>query len=65
MQLNLRVPLSIPILLLSVSTLAAQAVSNSPPSGLASVESFSSIADTAAGLEQSLFHDLPAAGLVH
>jgi len=48
MQLNLRVPLSIPILLLSVSTLAAQAVSNSPPSGLASVESFSAIADTAA-----------------
>jgi hypothetical protein len=24
-----------------------------------------SIADTAAGLEQSLFHDLPAVGLVH
>jgi hypothetical protein len=48
MQLNLRVPLFIPILLLSVSTLAAQAVSDSPPSGLASVESFSSIADTTA-----------------
>jgi hypothetical protein len=48
MQLNLRAPLFVSIMVLSVSMLAAQAVSDSPPDGLASVESFSSIADTAA-----------------
>jgi hypothetical protein len=48
MQLNLRVSLFVSITVLSVSMLAAQAVSESPPNSLASVESFSSIADTAA-----------------
>jgi hypothetical protein len=48
MQLNLRVPLFVSIMALSATVSAAQAVSDSPPDGLASVESFSSIADTAA-----------------
>jgi hypothetical protein len=48
MQIDLRVPLFVSIMVLSVSMVAAQAVSDSPPDGLASVESFSSIADTAA-----------------
>ena len=48
MQLNLRVPLFASIMVLTASMQAADAASDSPPGGLASVESFSSIADTAA-----------------
>jgi hypothetical protein len=48
MQLNLRVPLFVSATVLSASMLAAQPVSDSPPDSLASIESFSSIADTAA-----------------
>jgi hypothetical protein len=46
MQFNLRVPLFVSIMVLSVSMLAAHSASDSPPDGLASVES--SIADPAA-----------------
>jgi hypothetical protein len=48
MQFNLRVPLVVSIVILSADMLAAQAVSDAPPHDLASVESFSSIGDTAA-----------------
>ncbi len=48
MQLNLRVPLFLSVMVLSASMLAAQALSQSSQDGLASAESFSSIADTAA-----------------
>lgn len=48
MQFNLRVPLVVSIVILSADMLAAQAVSDAPPHALASVESFSSIGDTAA-----------------
>jgi hypothetical protein len=48
MQLNSRVPLFVSIMVLSASMPAAHAVSDRAPEGLASVESFSSIADTAA-----------------
>jgi len=48
MQLNLRVPLFVSIMVLLASMLAARAVSDSPPDSLANVESFSSIADTPA-----------------
>ena len=47
MQLNLRVSFVVSIMVLSASVAAAQAISDGPPDGLASVESFSSIADTA------------------
>ena len=47
MQLNLRVPLIVSIMVLTASMLPAHAVSDGPPDGLASVESFSSIADSA------------------
>jgi hypothetical protein len=48
MQFNLRLPLVVSIVILSADMLAAQAVSDAPPRDLASVESFSSIGDTAA-----------------
>jgi hypothetical protein len=48
MQFNLRVPLVVSIVILSADMLAAQAVSDAPPHALASVESFSSIGDSAA-----------------
>jgi len=48
MQFNLRVPFVVSIVILSADMLAAQAVSDAPPHALASVESFSSIGDTAA-----------------
>jgi hypothetical protein len=48
MQLNSRVPLFVSIMVLSASMPGAHAVSDRAPDGLASVESFSSIADTAA-----------------
>jgi hypothetical protein len=48
MQLNLWIPAFVSIMALTSTMLAAQAVSDSPPDGLASVESFSSIGDTAA-----------------
>ena len=48
MQFNLRVPLVVSMVILSSDMLAAQAVSDAPPHALASVESFSSIGDTAA-----------------
>ena len=48
MQFNLRLPLVVSIVILSADMLVAQAVSDAPPRDLASVESFSSIGDTAA-----------------
>src|SRR5438477_6535442 len=48
MQFNFRVPFLVSVVVLSASMLAARAVSDSAPEGLASVESFSSIGDTAA-----------------
>ena len=48
MQLNLWIPAFVSIMALTSTMLAAQAVSDSPPDGLASVESFSSISDPAA-----------------
>src|SRR4051812_34003687 len=48
MQLNLWIPAFVSIMVLTSTMLAAQAVSDSPPGRLASVESFSSIGDTAA-----------------
>src|SRR4051812_17974705 len=48
MQLNLWIPAFVSIMALTSTMLAAQAVSDSPPDGLASAESFSSIGDTAA-----------------
>ena len=48
MQLNLWIPAFVSIMALTSTMLAAQAVSDSPPDRLASVESFSSIGDTAA-----------------
>ena len=48
MQFNLRVPLVVSIVILSADMLAAQTGSDAPPHALASVESFSSIDDTAA-----------------
>jgi hypothetical protein len=48
MQFNLRVPLVVSIVILSADMLAAQTVSDAPPHALASVESFSSIGDSAA-----------------
>jgi hypothetical protein len=48
MQSNLRVALLVSIVILSANMLAAHAVYGAPPDDLASVESFSSIGDTAA-----------------
>src|SRR6202035_5247905 len=48
MRFDLRVQLIVAVVVLSVTMLAAHAVSDSPSDQLASVESFSSIADTAA-----------------
>jgi hypothetical protein len=48
MQSNLRVPLFVSIVILSANVLAAPATTDAPPDALASVESFSSIGDTAA-----------------
>jgi hypothetical protein len=48
MQSNLRVPLFVSIVILSANVLAAPAATDAPPDALASVESFSSIGDTAA-----------------
>ena len=48
MRFDLRVQLFVAVLVLPASVLAAYAVSDSPPERLASVESFSSIGDTAA-----------------
>src|SRR6516165_9649721 len=48
MPLKLRIPLLVSIAILSASMLASHAVSEVAPDGLASVESFSSIDDTAA-----------------
>jgi hypothetical protein len=48
MQLNLRLPPFVSIVILSASMLATHAVSDVPPHDLASVESFSSIGDEAA-----------------
>ena len=48
MQCDLRVQLFVAVLALPASVLAAYAVSDSPSDRLASVESFSSISDTAA-----------------
>ena len=47
MQINFRIPLLVSIVTLSASMLAAQAVSETAPDALASVESSSSIGDTA------------------
>jgi hypothetical protein len=48
MQSDLRVPLFVSIVILSANVLAAPAATDAPPDALASVESFSSIGDTAA-----------------
>jgi cytochrome c5 len=48
MQLNLRSPLFVSIVILSASMPASHAVSEAAPDALASVESFASIGDTAA-----------------
>ena len=48
MQFDLRVQFFVAVLALPASVLAAYAASDSPPEPLASVESFSSIGDTAA-----------------
>jgi hypothetical protein len=48
MRFNLSVQLFVAVVVSSVTVLAARAVSDSPPGQLASVESFSSIADPAA-----------------
>src|SRR6202035_5499730 len=48
MRFDLRVQLIVAVVVLSVTMLAAHAVSDSPSDQLASVESFSSIADPAA-----------------
>ena len=47
MNYNFRVQLLVAALVLPMSVLTAYAVSDSPPDSLASVESFSSIPDTA------------------
>ncbi|HEY7664925.1 MAG TPA: Isoquinoline 1-oxidoreductase subunit [Xanthobacteraceae bacterium] len=57
MRSNLRVPLSVAIVILSANVLAAPAALDAPPDGLASVESFSSIGDRAAR-SAAIFNEL-------